>query len=83
MKSILKIVKYLLITLLVIFTLLVIGSLVFQSRITQIFTNEINRHIETTVNVEKIVFSLIRDFPKASVEFRNISINIIIQINHF
>lgn len=74
MKTILKISRYLIIAIVVGLTLLIGLSVLLQSRITQIFRNEINRYTATGVDVEKVSFSLLKGFPKATVEFKNIRI---------
>ena len=74
MKGLLKILKYLIITIIVILLLLFTASIMFQGRVTQIFSNEANKFIETDIVVEKVGFSLLKGFPKATVEFKNVRI---------
>ncbi len=74
MKTILKISRYLLIAIVVVLTLLVGLSVLLQGRITQIFRNEVKRYSATAVDLEKVSFSLLKGFPKATVEFKNIRI---------
>ena len=81
MKIILKISRYLLITILLALALLTGLSLIFQGRITQIFRSEVNKYTETDIDVEKVSFSLLKGFPKATVEFKNISIGSPVKYN--
>ncbi|MDN4166195.1 AsmA-like C-terminal region-containing protein [Cytophagales bacterium LB-30] len=54
-------------------TLLALGYF-YQDRLIQWFLAEANERINTPITVERIDFSLIEDFPKASFTFNNFSI---------
>ncbi len=52
---------------------LLIGlSYIFKDNITALFLSELNKRLQTEIKVNKVDFSVIRKFPYASIEFREI-----------
>ncbi len=70
-----KIVIYLFVVLLIIVGAGVVLSLVFKDDITGLLIRELNKQIVTKIEVEEIKFSLLRKFPNASVELRQVVIH--------
>ena len=54
----------------------IIVSWYFQDDVKELVVNEINKHINTRINVNDISFSVLRKFPRASVEFRDILVKV-------
>ena len=62
---------------LIVFTILTIGSAATyiyyqQDKLEQIVINEINKRLKSPINIGDIEFSVINNFPFASVEIKNI-----------
>ncbi|MDT8308775.1 MAG: hypothetical protein RQ866_04540, partial [Bacteroidales bacterium] len=58
----------------VVFLLLFITAWVMESKVKKIVVNELNKTLITKVDVEDINLSLIRKFPYASLQFKNITV---------
>lgn len=54
--------------------ILYIVSLVFETKISDIFTREINSKLSAPASMEKLNFSLLKRFPRASLELHNVLI---------
>lgn len=74
MTRVLKIFKYLSLTIGLLVVLLITLSFVFQDKVTRFVLNELNKSINTTVSIGKIRLSLLKNFPKASLEFKDVII---------
>ena len=74
MKRVFKILRYFFISLIAALLLLICLSYIFKGKVTRIAVNELNRHTGTTINIGKVRFSLISNFPRVTVEFKNIEI---------
>ncbi|MEE4114748.1 MAG: AsmA-like C-terminal region-containing protein [Marinilabiliaceae bacterium] len=74
MKPVLKILRYFSIVLVATLLLLFCLSYIFQNKVTGIAIKELNRHTESTITIGKVRFSLISNFPRVTVEFRDISV---------
>ncbi len=74
MKLIFKILKTIFITALALVAILLSLSLLFEKQITRLFIDEINKNIITRADVEQVSFSLLKNFPQASIELKNITI---------
>jgi hypothetical protein len=48
----------------------------YQDEVKQLIVNEINKNIKTEITVRDISFSVLRKFPRASVEFRDVLIKV-------
>ncbi len=74
-----KIIKYTFITLLILLLLIIAAAYFiankYEKEITSSVIRELNKQVETEVEVDNISFSLLRNFPKASLEFNNILIH--------
>ncbi len=69
-----KFLKALLITLVLIFTLLLIIPFAFKGKILKIAQSEINKHLNAKVEFADLRLSLIRNFPNLSVTFTDLSV---------
>ena len=71
-----KFFKKLIIASLIIFLLIIGSGLVvtffYQKEVTNAVLAEINKHIDTKINVNKVEFSVLKKFPDASIEFKNV-----------
>ncbi|MCD4769815.1 MAG: hypothetical protein K8R35_06585 [Bacteroidales bacterium] len=74
MKLLFKILRTVLITAIALITMLFSLSLLFEKQITRLFIKEITKNIITRAEVEQVNFSLLRNFPQASIEMKNITI---------
>ena len=74
MKIFLKILKYFALISITVILILYIISLIFEKEISGIFISELNKNLNTTVQTGKLNFSLLRRFPRASIELHNIFI---------
>ena len=72
MKTLKKIVLYLSGTIILLILAGLLLSVIYKDRITQAILSELNQNVRTEIKAEKIDFSLLRKFPFASVEFKNI-----------
>jgi len=54
--------------------ILFIVSLIFETKISGIFTRELNKNLSVPVVTEKLNFSLLKRFPRASLELENLLI---------
>jgi len=75
MRIIKKIMIFLLVFLLFILGAGVILSSVFKDEITGLLIRELNKKIVTKIEVEEVKFSLLRKFPNASIELRQVLIH--------
>jgi hypothetical protein len=73
-----RILKYYLLFLLVIIVAIfltgVIISRFYQDEVKELVIGEINKHIKTEIRVKDISFSILRKFPRASIEFKDVLI---------
>ncbi len=71
-----NIIKYLLISLISIITLIIGASLFiayfYEQQVTEYLIKELNKNINTRINVKNHNFSVLRKFPNASLEFINV-----------
>lgn len=74
MKLVFKILKTIFITAIALVIILLSLSLLFEKQITRLFINEINKNMITRAEVEQVSFSLLKNFPQASIELKNITI---------
>ena len=74
MKILLKIFKYFISISIAFILVLYILSLIFESEISGLFVKELNKNLNTTIQVGKLNFSLLKRFPRASIELNNIYI---------
>ncbi len=75
MKKIAKFIFFSIIgLLLLIFSSLAIGYFVFSKNIIQYTIDQINKRIFLTIYVDKVKFDVIKNFPKAAIEFENVKI---------
>jgi hypothetical protein len=66
-------------SLLFLLIVLLAGSLIawyYQAEVKELMVREVNRHVRTEIGVSDISFSVLRKFPQASVEFRNVVIKV-------
>lgn len=75
MKKLLKILKVTALTTISVVVVLLLLSVIFRDGISKIFINELNKSINTTVTISRVNFSLLRNFPLASVEFKDVRID--------
>jgi hypothetical protein len=72
--------KYLLLAVLfVVFAIVIAGSVIglyYQDEVRQYMINEINRHVDSEIVVRDLSFSVLRKFPQASIEFKDVFIGI-------
>lgn len=77
-KRIKKILKISAISIASFFVLIITGLFIityfFSNKVTQIVINELNKNINTEVNVSNVEFSLFSKFPGATLEFKDITI---------
>jgi len=71
-KIIRRILLYFIGILIVLSGLLIGLSYIFKDNITALFLSELNKRLQTEIKVKKVDFSVIRKFPYASIEFREI-----------
>lgn len=48
-------------------------SLIYEDEVSQYLVEELNEYISSEIEVEDVKFSLIKKFPKASLEFKNVT----------
>lgn len=75
MKVIKKIVISLLFILLVVLGAGLILSFIFKEEVNELLIRELNKKIITKIDVDEVKFSLLRKFPNASIEFRQVLIH--------
>jgi len=69
-----KILKYTVISFCILITVLIITPLLFKDKIKDKVVSIINNNLEAEVNFKNIEFSLIKNFPQASISITNLSI---------
>lgn len=74
MKRAGKIFKYFAVAGISLVLILYIVSLVFETKISTIFTREMNSRLSAPAGMEKLNFSLLKRFPRASLELHNVLI---------
>ncbi len=74
MKRLWKVLRISLITILSTVTLLFIASLIFREPIIRLFVNEVNSNLVRPATAKKIGFSLIRQFPHASIQIEDLTL---------
>jgi len=74
MKITLNILKYVALISIALILILYILSLIFEREISGVFIKELNKNLNTTVQTGKLDFSLLRRFPRASIELQDILI---------
>lgn len=74
MNSLLKILRISIVSLLTVVALLVIASSILEPRVSRIFLEKAKESINTRAEAGKINFSLLKNFPRASVELENLTI---------
>jgi len=72
MKRAGKILKYFAAVGIALVIILYIVSLIFETRISAVFTRELNNKLSAPASMEKLKFSLLKRFPRASLELHNI-----------
>ncbi|MFO7924461.1 MAG: AsmA-like C-terminal region-containing protein [Bacteroidales bacterium] len=76
----LRVIKYFLALLLLVIISAGVGGLViawyYQDQVRDLMIRELNRHIMTEVRVGDVSFSVIKKFPHASVEFRDVLVRV-------
>lgn len=72
MKYLPKIGKLLLISVFTVTAFLVAASVLLQDKITAVIISSLNSNISTKIEAGHVKFSLFRNFPRASVELRNV-----------
>ncbi|MBK7856025.1 MAG: hypothetical protein IPJ79_15100 [Bacteroidetes bacterium] len=73
MQSGLKILKFLAITIAVMFMALILLSYVFEDKIKTLTVQTLNKSLKSEIKVASISFSVVRNFPYASVVFNDIN----------
>ena len=73
MQSGLKILKFLVVTIAVLFMALVLLSYVFEDKIKTLTVQALNKSLKSEIKVGTISFSVVRNFPYASVVFNDIT----------
>ncbi|MBN1387985.1 MAG: hypothetical protein JW965_06025 [Bacteroidales bacterium] len=74
MKILLKIFKYFALISITFILILYILSLIFEREISGLFVKELNKNLNTTIQISELNFSLLRRFPRASIELNDIYI---------
>ena len=74
MKIIRRLFRIIFFTVLILFAGGIILSHFYKEKIIDFLVNELNKQLTTQIEVEEIKFSLIRKFPNASLEFKNVLI---------
>jgi hypothetical protein len=73
-----RILKYYLGFILVLFILIIMAGVIiskfYQDEVRELVIEEINKHVNTEIRIKDISFSILRKFPRASVEFRDVLI---------
>ena len=73
-----RIFKYYVVPLLIAISVIIISGLIisrfYQDEIRELMIGEINKHVNTEIRVKEMKFSVLRKFPRASVEFRDVVI---------
>ena len=71
-----RIVKKIFISIIVIFVLIITAGFVFayffEDEVNELFVRQVDKHLETKIDVKKINFSVLNNFPNASVEFAEV-----------
>ena len=71
-----RIVKKIFISIIVIFVLIITAGFVFayffEDEVNELFVRQVDKHLETKIDVKKINFSVLNNFPNASVEFTEV-----------
>ena len=63
------------------FSVALVFSYKYKTEVVNFLVSELNKRVDTKINVDVINFSIIRNFPNASLEFTNISIKSSADIN--
>ena len=71
MKIIRKILKYLISVFITVVIVLYIFSLIFEKKISVIFIGELNKKLKTELVAGEVGFSLLKRFPRASIDLQN------------
>ena len=74
MKIIRRLFRIIFFTVLILFAGGIILSHFYKGKIIDFLVNELNKQLTTQIEVEEIKFSVIRKFPNASLEFKNVLI---------
>ena len=74
MNKLWKIVRVLLLAVLLSIILGAIFAILYGDEITKIFVKEINKHLEAKIEVGDMRFSMLKKYPAAALEFRNINV---------
>ncbi len=73
-----RILKYFLVTFLLILLIVTLAGVIiaryYQDEVKQLMISQINRHVKTEIRVGDLSFSVLRKFPRASLEFRDVVI---------
>jgi hypothetical protein len=75
MKTPPKKVKYFLLLVSVLLTILLIAPLLFQKKVSGLILGALNRNLETRIEVGSMRLSFVRNFPKASVVLKNVVVH--------
>lgn len=75
LKLFLKILKWLSLLLLLLFTSLIVIAIAYEDEIKQKVVKELNKKLNAEVSVKQIEFSVIKKFPQASILFNDVEIN--------
>ncbi len=72
--------KYILAAALGLISMIIITGMIiawyYQDEVKQLMINEVNKHVNTEIRVSDISFSVLRKFPRASVEFKDVLIKV-------
>ena len=81
-----RILKYLAAIFLLVIAVVSLGGLIiawyYQDEVKQLMISQVNKHIRTEIRVSDISFSVLRKFPRASVEFRDVLIMVPEEFEH-
>jgi hypothetical protein len=73
-----RIFKYYVVPLLAVISAIFVSGLIisvfYQEEVRELMIGEINKHVNTEIRVKEMKFSVLRKFPRASVEFRDVVI---------
>ena len=74
MRNIKSIIIGLLLAFAILFTLAVTVSLIYEEEVSRYLVEELNDYILTEINVEEIDLSIIKKFPNATLQFKDVTI---------
>lgn len=74
MKKVLKIFRYFILTIIVLIILLIVIAKLAENKIAHLVTDKIEEEIKAPVDVDKVSFSLLRQFPHASIKISGLYI---------